>query len=127
MHGFPADDEQDFVTQHGSVRPRRVSGLTQCTSGYLVGTLHKCHKCKGERAQLQGAARKARHYYFRSYHPGMLQKYSEHPKFSFVALEFPLMLSHRHAVTQDLHTVATSYMSMVGGGNASSLHALISS
>ena len=45
VHGFPADDEQDFVTQHGSVRPRRVSGLTQCTSGYLVGTLHKCHKC----------------------------------------------------------------------------------
>ena len=61
-----------------------------------------CSKCKAEKDKMADESeKKAKHYHFRSYNPGVISQYLQHPKFSFVGSELQLRLTHRRAVTAD--------------------------
>jgi hypothetical protein len=48
-------------------RPRRFCGVTRDTSGFLVGSLHMCSKCKAEKdAMTDESEKKDKHCHFRS-------------------------------------------------------------
>ena len=119
VHGFPDEGEDDFVMPKGMAQPRRFCGVTRDTSGFLVGSLHMCSKCKDAKdAMVDGSEKKAKHYHFRSYNKGVTSQYLRHPKFSFVGSELQLRLTHRRAVTADFERLVCSSAASAGGSRA---------
>ena len=128
-HGFPDEGEDDFVMSKGMARPRRFCGVTRDTSGFIVGSLHMCTKCKAEKDQMadESVEKKAKHYHFRAYNPGVISQYLQHPKFSFVGSELQLLrLTHRRAVTADFERLVCSSAASAGGSNVSAQQKLLS-
>lgn len=125
-HGFPAPGETSFVKQHGMAPPRRFTGVTRETSGYIIGSVHTCAKCKAEKDALHGAAKKAKSFSFRSYSAGVLKQYLKHKVFSFIADELDIQITWRQAVTSDFKRLLVSAVSMAGGSNVNAMQLLFS-
>ena len=87
-----------------------------------------CTKCKAEKDQMadESVEKKAKHYHFRSYNPGVISQYLQHPKFSFVGSELQLRLTHRRAVTADFERLVCSSAASAGGSNVSAQQKLLS-
>lgn len=95
-HGF-----HDGVTEHDTARPRYYCDMFRGSSGWVVGTVHSCCKCKAEKAKMKqdGDPQYEEHtHYFRTYDPRVTEAYFK-SEWRMVAHKMPIRFTWDRGVT----------------------------